>query len=180
MPGQSIQPLEWRNESGFLVSTDRELLQRDRIHAALTVSTWSPGIDPETVNRAIDHSLCFGLYRDGVQVGFGRFITDYATFAYMADVYVDPTLRGQGFGRFLVDCMLRYPGIERYRRLLLATTTAAWLYQKFGFEPPANPSLFWQINRPNVYAGSSQCRANASAEDAKSTAALPTAEPSTK
>ncbi|MCA2964288.1 MAG: GNAT family N-acetyltransferase, partial [Acidobacteriaceae bacterium] len=126
MPEPVTASLEWRHESGFVVSTDKARLQRDRIHAVLTVSTWSPGIDPATVNRAIDHSLCFGLYRDGVQVGFGRFITDYATFAYMADVYVDPSLRGQGLGRFLVSCMLQYPVMERYRRLLLATTTAAW------------------------------------------------------
>lgn len=180
MPDSATEPIEWRHESGFLVSTDKALLERERIHAALTVSTWSPGIDPATVNRAIDHSLCFGVYRDGVQVGFGRFITDYATFAYMADVYVDPSLRGQGLGRFLVTCMLQYPGMERYRRLLLATTTAAWLYQKFGFTVPTNPALFWQINRPDVYAGASQSRANASADEDRSTIAQPDSSPSTK
>lgn len=143
--------MEWRKDNAFVVSTDKKLLQFERIHAELTQSTWSLGIDIKTVKTAIDHSLCFGLYQNGVQVGFGRFITDYATFAYMADVYVVESLRGQSLGRFLVDCMLKYPGMERYRRLLLATTTAAWLYQKFGFEVPSNPSLFWHINRPDIY-----------------------------
>lgn len=142
--------MEWTKDC-FLVSTDNAKLQLEPIHAELTVSTWSPGIDLQTVKTALENSLNFGLYLDGKQIGFARFITDYATFAYMADVYVLDHYRGQGLGRWLVECMLEYPGIERYRRLLLATTTAAWLYEKLGFEVPKNTSLYWQINRPDIY-----------------------------
>lgn len=142
--------MDWHREN-YLVSSDNSKLQCDLIHGELTKSTWAEGIDMETVKTAIANSLNFGLYHDGRQIGFGRFITDYATFAYMADVYVSDEYRGKGLGRWLVECMLAYPGTESYRRLLLATTTAAWLYEKLGFMVPSNPSLYWQINRPDIY-----------------------------
>lgn len=142
--------MNWTKEN-YLVSTDNALLQLDVIHANLTRSPWAEGIDEATVRKAVENSLNFGLYDDGRQIGYARFITDHATFAYMADVFVTDQYRGKGLGRWLVECMLSYPGTERYRRLLLATTTAAWLYEKLGFTKPANPDLFWQINRPDIY-----------------------------
>ncbi|TFW07286.1 N-acetyltransferase [Oxalobacteraceae bacterium OM1] len=142
--------MDWTKEN-YLVSTDGALLQRDVIHANLTCSTWAAGIDAATVHQAVANSLNFGLYDGGQQIGYARFITDYTTFAYMADVFVIEAYRGKGLGRWLVECMLRYPGVERYRRLLLATTTAAWLYEKLGFSTPDNPDLFWQVNRPDIY-----------------------------
>lgn len=142
--------MNWTKDT-YLVSTDDNLLQLDVIHANLTRSTWASGIDETTVREAVEHSLNFGLYDDREQIGYARFITDYATFAYMADVFVVDNYRGKGLGRWLVECMLEYPGVERYRRLLLATTTAAWLYEKLGFSKPDNPDLFWQVNRPNIY-----------------------------
>jgi GNAT superfamily N-acetyltransferase len=143
--------MNWTKEN-YLVSTDDALLQLDVIHANLTRSTWAAGIDEATVRKAVENSLNFGLYDDGRQIGYARFITDHATFAYMADVFVIDACRGKGLGRWLVECMLAYPGVERYRRLLLATTSAAGLYEKLGFSTPDNPELFWHINRPNLYA----------------------------
>ena len=142
--------MNWTKEN-YLVSTDNDLLQLDVIHANLAATTWAAGIDEATVRQAVANSLNFGLYDDGRQIGYARFITDYTTFAYMADVFIVDAYRGQGLGRWLVECMLAYPGIERYRRLLLATTSAPWLYEKLGFTTPENPTLFWHINRPDVY-----------------------------
>jgi GNAT superfamily N-acetyltransferase len=142
--------MNW-TKAGFLVSTDDALLQHSVIHDYLVRSTWAAGIDAVTLRNAVENSLNFGLYVGGDQIGYARFITDYATFAYMADVFVVEEFRGQGLGRWLVECMLKYPGVERYRRLLLATTTAAWLYEKLGFSTSENAKLFWQINRPEIY-----------------------------
>ena len=142
--------MDWTKDN-YLVSTDNALLQLAVIHAYLSSSSWAAGIDADTVRRAVDGSLNFGLYDGGRQIGYARFITDHATFAYMADVFVIEEYRGKGLGPWLVGCMLEYPGVERYRRLLLATTTAAKLYEKLGFETPENPKLFWHINRPDIY-----------------------------
>ncbi|MDP5007708.1 MAG: GNAT family N-acetyltransferase [Glaciimonas sp.] len=142
--------MEWRKEN-YRISTDNTQLQLEFIHQELNKTYWAEGIDVETLNIAIANSLNFGLYANERQIGFARFITDYATFAYMADVFVLNEFRGQGLGKWLVQCMLAYPGTERYRKLLLATTTAAGLYEKFGFEQSKNPSLYWQIHRPDVY-----------------------------
>jgi GNAT superfamily N-acetyltransferase len=142
--------MNWTKEN-YLVSTDNDLLKLDVIHQNLGRSTWAAGIDEATVRNAVANSLNFGLYDGDRQIGYARFITDYATFAYMADVFVIEAYRGKGLGRWLVECMLEYPGIERYRRLLLATTSAAWLYEKLGFSTPDNPKLFWHINRPDIY-----------------------------
>lgn len=142
--------MNWMKED-YQVSADDALLQLDVIHENLTRSTWARGIDEETVANAVKHSLNFGLYHRGRQVGYARLITDYATFAYMADVFVIEEYRGKGLGRWLVECMLSYPGVDGYRRLLLATTTADWLYEKLGFSTPENPKLFLQINRPAIY-----------------------------
>jgi len=142
--------MNWTKDN-YLVSTDNTLLQLPVIHANLTRSTWAAGIDVDTVHKAMENSLNFGLYEGERQIGYARFITDYATFAYMADVFVIDEYRGKGLGRWLVECMLAYPGIERYRRLLLATTTAGWLYEKLGFVTPENAKLFWHINRPDIY-----------------------------
>jgi GNAT superfamily N-acetyltransferase len=142
--------LNWTQEN-YLVSTDDSLLQLDVIHHNLGLTTWAAGIDEATVRTAVANSLNFGLYDSGRQIGYARFITDHATFAYMADVFVVDDYRGKGLGRWLVECMLEYPGVERYRRLLLATTSAAWLYEKLGFTTPDNPKLFWHNNRPDIY-----------------------------
>lgn len=125
------------------VSTDPSKLDVGLIHAFLTRSYWAEGRLLETVEAAIQGSLCFGLYKgDGEegegQVGFARVVTDYATFAYLADVFVVETHRGKGLGKFLLEAVLRYPGLQSCSWALF-TKDAHTLYEHFGFERPTEP-----------------------------------------
>ena len=142
--------MNWTKQD-YLVSTDDSLLQLDVIHENLARTHWAEGIDEATVRRAVAHSLNFGLYDGGRQIGYARFITDHATFGYLADVFVVDDYRGKGLGRWLVECVLEYPGVERFRRLLLATPSAPGLDQNLGFTTPEKPRLLWQITRPDIY-----------------------------
>jgi N-acetylglutamate synthase-like GNAT family acetyltransferase len=122
----------------YSVCTDPDLLDLDIIHEYLLHSYWSPGVPREVVARAIEHSLCFGLYADGgegrAQIGFARLVTDQATFAYFADVFVLEKYRDAGLGVWLIDCMMHCPAIDGVRSLFLQTRDAHSLYEKFGFE----------------------------------------------
>lgn len=135
------------------VSDARARLDVDMIHGFLTQSYWAAGIPRDTVVRALDHSLNFGLYRGGAQVAFARFVTDRATFAYLADVFVLPAHRGQGLGKRIVEVALTHPAFDGMRRMLLATRDAHALYARFGFAPVARPERFMEIHRPDVYRG---------------------------
>ena len=121
------------------ISTDPRRLQLAAIHAYLTRSYWSPGIPEDIVARAITNSLCFGVYLDDVQVGFARVVTDKASFAYLADVYVLEEHRGQGLSKRLVAEILAHPELQGLRRFLLATADAHGLYAQVGFQPLARP-----------------------------------------
>lgn len=134
------------------ISTDSARLDRALIHAFLSEHAyWSLGVPRMVVERAIDHSLCFGMYRCARQIGFGRVVTDQATFAYLADVFVLPEARGQGLSKWLVDAMLRHPQLQGLRRWLLATRDAHGLYAQFGFKPPAVAGRFMERHDPEVY-----------------------------
>jgi GNAT superfamily N-acetyltransferase len=133
------------------VSAARDRLDVDLIHGYLTTSYWAAGIPRETVVRALDGSLNFGLYAGAAQLAFARFITDGATFAYLADVFVLPAHRGRGHSKLLVGTALTHPALAGVRRLLLATRDAHSLYARFGFEPLARPERFMEIHRPDVY-----------------------------
>ena len=138
--------------NGYIISTDLQLLDITAIHAYLTRSYWSPGVPREVVERAVAGSLCFGLYAaDGAQVGFARAITDGATFAYLADVYVLEEYQGQGLGVWLIETVLAHPSLQGLRRVLLATRDAHGLYAKFGFHAPARPEIYMEIHTPNLY-----------------------------
>ena len=130
-----------------------ERLDVDAIHAFLSASYWSPGIPRATVARALAGSLCFGLYRVGAQIGLARFVTDGATFAYLADVFVLPAHRGQGHATWLVRTALTHPALAGLRRLLLATRDAQALYARVGFAALAHPERFMEIHRPDLYRG---------------------------
>jgi GNAT superfamily N-acetyltransferase len=120
---------------GYEISTDPARLDRQAIQAFLRTSYWARGIDLATVNRAIDHSLPFGLYTgDGAQAGFARAVTDTARFAWLADVFVLPEHRGQGLGVWLVQTVLSHPDLEGLR-MVLGTADAHTLYSRFGFAP---------------------------------------------
>ena len=127
------------------ISTDPGRLQLAAIHAYLTRSYWSPGIPRELVARAIANSLCFGVYQGDAQVGFARVVTDKASFAYLADVYVLEEHRGRGLSKRLVEQVLAHPELQGMRRFLLATRDAHGLYAQFGFKAPVKPENFMEI-----------------------------------
>jgi GNAT superfamily N-acetyltransferase len=131
----------------YTISTDRTRLDLDSIHAFLsTEAYWSPGVERTTVERAIDGSLPFGIYRGDEQVGFARVVTDGATFAWIADVYVLAAHRGHGLGKRLVTEILGHPDLQNLRRWLLATADAHGLYGQFGFTPVDGSDRF--MSRP--------------------------------
>jgi GNAT superfamily N-acetyltransferase len=137
----------------YEVSTDRARLDIDAIHGYLARSYWSPGIPHEVVARAIDHSICFGVYHGADQVGFARVITDEATFAYLADVYVLEAHRGQGLSKRLMEAVMAHPSLQRIRRFMLVTLDAHGLYRQFGFVDPPRPEMLMEITRPDIYKG---------------------------
>jgi GNAT superfamily N-acetyltransferase len=127
-------------EDGLLFSTDRALLDIDAIHAFLsTESYWVPGIRREFVERAIETSLCFGIFDGARQLAFARVISDGAGFAWLADVFVVADARGRKLGERLIEFVLAHPDLERIRRFMLATRDAHGLYAKYGFTPLAHP-----------------------------------------
>ena len=135
----------------YELSDDPARVDVDAIHGFLTSAYWSVGIPRDTVARALAHSLAFGLYHRGETVGFARFVTDHATFAYLADVFVLPEHRGQGLATWLVGTALTHPDLTGLRRVLLATRDKHALYARFGFAPLARPERFMEIHDPDVY-----------------------------
>jgi GNAT superfamily N-acetyltransferase len=143
------------HDPAITVSTDPDLLDRDLVHRFLAEeSYWASGVPRPIVDRAIDHSLPFGLYRGDGQIGFARVITDHATFGYLADVFVLPSDRGGGLGRWLVGRVLAHPGLQILRRITLATADAQALYAGLGFTP-GRPGVDMEIRRAadELYAG---------------------------
>lgn len=129
------------------ISTDRSRLDRDTIYRFLSQeSYWSPGIARELVERAIDNSLCFGVYLGEKQVGFARVVTDFSRFGYLADVFILPEFRGRGYGKALVRAIMTNPDLHSVSRLLLFTRDAHTLYEQVGFETLADPRrvMVWQ------------------------------------
>jgi len=136
----------------FVVSTDRARLNIDVIHRFLTNSYWAKGIPRATVARSIEHSLCFGVYDgQGAQIGFTRVISDFATFAYIADVFVLESHQGHGLGKFLMECVKQHPGLQGLRRWTLSTRDAHGLYAQFGFTELKWPERYMEILRLNHY-----------------------------
>lgn len=129
----------------YTVTDDRTEMDIPMIHGFLTSSYWAKGVDRETVDRSMSNSICLGLFCKGIQVGFGRAITDQATFAYLADVFVLPGYRGMGLGKWLVACFLEHEKLQGLRRWLLTTADAHDLYKKHGFTPLHNPGSFMEL-----------------------------------
>jgi len=140
---------EWEHGE-YLVSTDRRRIDVEAVHAFLTTSYWARGVSLDRVARSIDNSVPLGLYRDTQQAGFARVITDYATFGYLADVFVLEPHRGRGLGRRLVEAALEHPELQGFRKWLLATRDAHGLYRQLGFTDLANPQQFMQRVPPNA------------------------------
>ena len=157
-----MQPQEWRR-GHYRISTDPALIDVDLVHRFLRDdSYWSRGISRDVVARSIEHSLAFGLYEESgaalVQAGFARAITDYATFAYLADVFVLPEHRGDGLGVWLIECVRAHPQLHGLRVWRLATADAHGLYEKHGFRAQAHPERMMEIIDPAVYAGGERVR----------------------
>jgi GNAT superfamily N-acetyltransferase len=135
----------------YRVSTQARRFDIGLIHEFLRGSYWAKGIPRSVVVRAIRNSLCFGVFYQGSQIGFGRVITDRATFAYVADVFVVPEHRGRGAAQLLLRAMLDHRQLQGLRRWMLATNDAHRLYQKFGFAPLSNPERYMTIHHPDMY-----------------------------
>ncbi len=134
----------------IILSDDASRLQVDRIHGWLASSYWSPGIERGLVERAIAGSHCLGAYRDETQVGFARMITDHATFAWLADVWVEESVRGQGLGRQMVGWFLDHPSFAGLRRIGLVTADAHGVYAGLGFHPLVRADRYMERLAPGL------------------------------
>ena len=135
----------------YQISTDRSRLDVALVHDFLRSSYWAQDIPRELVERSIANALCFGVYLEERQVGFARVISDYATFAYVADVFVVPEHRGHGLAKRLMGAIVAHRDLQGLRRFLLATRDAHGLYAQFGFEPLAHPEHFMTVHKPGLY-----------------------------
>ncbi|HEU0065293.1 MAG TPA: GNAT family N-acetyltransferase [Flavisolibacter sp.] len=135
----------------YFVSTDKSKIDIEYVHNFLRTSYWAENISFDVIKRAINGSLCFSVFHLDKQVGFARVITDTATFAYLADVFIDPNYRGKGLSKLLMKTILKYPDLQRLRRFMLATKDAHGLYEQFSFKPITNPERYMVIHKPDVY-----------------------------
>lgn len=136
---------------GFRISTDHAAVDLDAVHEFIARSYWAEGIPRDLLARAIAGSIPFSLFDGQSQVGFARVVTDRATFAYLADVYVLETYRGQGLGRWLIETVMAHPELQGLRNFMLATRDAHFLYERVGFTPLRDPERVMQIARPGLY-----------------------------
>jgi len=135
---------------GYLISTDRARLDLEFIHEFLSSSAyWAQGRPLTIVQRSIENSLCFGVYRGAQQVGFARVVTDRCTFAWLCDLFVEEAYQGQGLGKWLAECIVAHPDLQTLRIFLLATRDAHELYRHYGGfqELPAPDRLMarWRV-----------------------------------
>lgn len=135
----------------YRITTDRERVDLDAVHAYLSRSYWAEGIPREVLARAVARSLCFSLLESNHQVGFARVVGDGATFAYLCDVYVLEAHRGRGLGKWLVATVQSHPDLQGLRRFVLVTRDAHGLYKPFGFTPLHDPARYMEVARPDVY-----------------------------
>ena len=134
------------------ISSDKRELDIDTIHAFLRDDAyWSKGISRETLERAVDGSMCFGAYVQGKQVAFARLVTDRATFAYLCDVFVLPDYRKRGYGQALMRHIFESDLLKELRRIMLVTSDAHALYRPHGFAALAHPDRHMEIVRPDIY-----------------------------
>jgi GNAT superfamily N-acetyltransferase len=158
----SLDAITEHRRDSFVVSTDRARLDLHAIHEFLAKSSyWAKQIPFETFARSAENSLCFGIYNaGGAQIGFARVISDFATFAYIADVFVLDSHRGHGLGKWLMECIQQHPQLQGLRRWVLTTRDAHGLYAQYGFTSPKFPERYMEILRPNMYADAQQNELN--------------------
>lgn len=145
-----MSALEWRR-GGLTVTTDPAKQDLDVIHSFLCNADWAKGIPRETVRASLANSLCFAVLDRERQVGFARVISDFATIAYLGDVFVLDSHRGRGLAKWMLECINAHPQLQNLRRWVLVTSDAHGLYARFGFTPLAKPSLFMEKHNADVY-----------------------------
>jgi len=143
---------EWRRGE-YSISTDKGRLDVALIHGFLTMSYWAADVPMEVVKRSIEHSLAFGVFKEDQQVGFARIITDYATFAYLGDVFILEPFRGRGLSKWLMEVIVGHPELQGLRRWMLLTRDAHGLYRQVGFTEPSHPDRYMELHFPDVYKG---------------------------
>jgi len=143
---------EWRRGE-YSISTDKGRLDVAVIHGFLTMSYWEAGVSMDVVKRSIEHSLAFGVYKGDQQVGFARIITDYATFAYLGDVFILEPFRGRGLSKWLMEVIVGHPELQGLRRWVLLTRDAHGLYRQVGFTELSHPERYMEMHFPDVYKG---------------------------
>lgn len=137
---------------GYRISTKKEEMDFEFIHAYISRSYWASGIPRDIMARAMENSICFGVFKDeGEQVGFARVISDKASFAYLADVFIIEEERGRGLSKWLLQTILAHEDLQGLRRFNLATRDAHGLYAQYGFKPLANPDYHMEVSRPKIY-----------------------------
>jgi N-acetylglutamate synthase-like GNAT family acetyltransferase len=136
----------------FLISTDKTRLDLIAIHHYLSKhSGWSNNIPFDRVKTSIENSLNFGLFHKNKQIGLARVISDFSTIAYLGDIYVLDQYRGQGLSKKLMDAVMIHPHLQGLRRWILLTSTADWLYEKYGFTKLPKPEIYMELFDPDVY-----------------------------
>lgn len=137
----------------YLLTTDSSSLDLKQIHRWIDSSYWGKGIPFETVKRSAENSLCFSIFKNGKQVAFSRVVTDYATFGYLSDVFVDENERGNGLSKWIVESIMSHPDLQNFRRWNLVTLDAHTLYERYGFKPLEHPERYLEKYNPEVYGG---------------------------
>lgn len=159
--GRKTKPLPVESRLGeFLISTDPSRLDLEVIHGFLSNCYWAKGIPREIVARSIEHSLCFGIYHDvgqaptsssSAQVGFARVISDFATVAYLGDVFVLDEYRGRGLSKWMMETIMLHPSLQCLRRWILLTRDAHGLYSQFGFTAVKAPERYMELHQADIY-----------------------------
>lgn len=136
----------------YSISTDKTKMDISAIHDFLSNhSGWSNNISFERVKTSIENSINFGLFHNGKQIGFARVISDLATIAYLCDIYILEDFRGKGLSKKLMDTIMNHPDLQGLKRWILLTSTADWLYEKYGFTKLPKPEIYMELFNPNVY-----------------------------
>lgn len=147
--------MEWIRNN-YRITTRIDEFDFDVIYGFLSRQAyWCKGVPVNIVRKAVDNSLCFAVFNDGPrqseQIGFARAITDKATFAYLADVFVLEPFRGRGISKWLIESILSHPDLQGLRRYVLATRDAHGLYEQYGFKALADPAMFMEVHKPDIY-----------------------------
>jgi len=142
--------VEWLRDE-FTVTCDPNRMDRELVSTFLASTYWAQNIPHSIVDKSMDGSMCFALLEADRQIGFARVITDRATIAFLADVFILPEYRARGLGTWLIECVLKHPELQGLRRWILVTRDAHELYRKFGFQPLARPEGFMELHNLDIY-----------------------------